>query len=91
MANPPVRRRRKSEWADPEALVTGMVHAYDLAEQLGQRLTQQLHRKLAKENPAVVPMPSVVDTRAKQHGKTANWVREEAQRRRARRRRMVPK
>jgi hypothetical protein len=54
---------------------------YDLAAELDWTLTQPLHRQLAKENPGVIPSPSVIDRHLKAQGEIAEWVRDEAKRR----------
>ena len=75
-----VPRRTKARWEDMDALVAGVAKVYDLAAELDCKLTQPLHRQLAKAHPGVIPSPSVVDRNAKKNGRTADWVRDQAKR-----------
>jgi hypothetical protein len=63
-----------------DSLIAGVAKAYDLAAELDRKLTQPLHRQLAKANPGIIPSPSVVDRNAKKSGRTAGWVRDQAKR-----------
>lgn len=82
MANPPVPIKDSLAWDDPERVIAGLIRAYDIAGKRRLRLTQKVHRDLAREFTGDIPAPSVVDRQAKKHGSTALAWREEAQRRR---------
>jgi hypothetical protein len=74
---PAVRRRRKNDWRDREALIAGLVRAHDLARERNRPLTQKYHRALATEH-GDIPHPSIVQRRSTAWGTTAKRLRDEA-------------
>jgi hypothetical protein len=72
-----VRRRRKNDWRDRDALIAGLVRAPELARERSRPLTQKYHRALAAEH-ADIPHRSIVQRRATAWGTSARTLRDEA-------------
>jgi hypothetical protein len=74
---PAARRRRKNDWRDRDALIAGLVRAYEIARERNRPVTQKYHRALATEH-GDIPHPSIVQRRATAWGTTAKALRDEA-------------